>query len=228
MPDLILIPTELERRFLQRWVDGFDRRGDCAEVSNSPVAVELCGFGLVAAAARTTQLIAMRRPQRVILIGIAGALDQSLRVGSAVAFGSVVVDGIGVGFGDSFQSAAAMGWSQWHDPASASATPIGDRLDLSRGDGPALLSVCAASANARHAAVRRRAHPAAVAEDMEGFGVALACQLMRVPLWIVRGISNVAGNRDFKTWQVESALCQAARLVDAILSENHQEKGQTR
>ncbi len=226
MPDLILIPTELERRFLQRWVDGFDHRGDCAEVSKSPVAVELCGFGLVAAAARATQLIAMLRPQRVILIGIAGALDQSLRVGSAVAFGSVVVDGIGVGFGDSFQSAAAMGWSQWHDPASAA--PIGDRLEISSGDGPALLSVCAASANARHAALRRRVHPAAVAEDMEGFGVAMGCQLMRVPLWIVRGISNVAGNRDFKTWQVESALCQAARLVDAILSENRQEKGQTR
>jgi len=215
MPDLILIPTELERRFLQRWAHGFDRRGDCADVSKNPVAVELCGFGLVAAAARTMQLIAERRPQRVVLIGVGGTLDQSLRVGSAVEFGSVTVDGIGVGFGDGFQSAAAMGWSQWQDPTSA--TPIGDRIDFSSGDGPGLLSVCAASADARHAALRRQVYPDAVAEDMEGFGVAMACQLMRVPLRIVRGISNVAGDRDFKTWQIESALCQAARLVDAIL-----------
>jgi len=223
MPDLILIPTELERRFLQRWVYGFDRRGDCTDVSKSPVDVELCGFGLVAAAARTTQLIAVRRPKRVILIGIAGALDQSLLVGSAVEFGSVVVDGIGVGFGDSFQNAAAMGWSHWQDPAS-SAT-IGDRIDLRRGDCAALLSVCAASADARHADQRRQVYRDAVAEDMEGFGVAMACQLMQVPLRVVRGISNVAGNRDFKTWQIESALHQAARMVDAILSED---KGQTK
>ncbi len=218
MPDLIVIPTERERQFLKRWSHDCDRRVDCTDVSKSSVVVELCGFGLVAAAARTTQLIAQRRPTRVILVGIAGTLQRSLPVGTAVEFGSVIVDGIGVGYGGSFQNAAAMGWSQWHDRSSLE--EIGDRIDLQRGDGPALLSVCAASADASHAGLRREIYHDVVAEDMEGFGVAMACRLMQVPLRIVRGISNVAGNRDFNTWQVESALQQAARLVDAILTED--------
>jgi futalosine hydrolase len=68
-----------------------------------------------------------------------------------------------------------------------------------------------------HADLRRKVYRDAVAEDMEGFGVAMACQLLQVPLRIVRGISNVAGNRDFKSWQVESALQQAAVRVNSIL-----------
>jgi futalosine hydrolase len=215
MTDLILIPTELEHRFLSRGAHGFDRRGDCDDLANRAVDVELCGFGLVAAATRAMQLIAQRRPSRVILVGIAGALDPSVPVGTAIEFGSVAVDGIGVGFGDRFQTAAAMGWPHWHDPSSS--VTIGDRIELQTLGGPELLSVCAASADADHASLRRQHYCHAVAEDMEGFGVAMACQLMQVPLRIVRGISNVAGNRDFKTWQVEFALQQAGRLVDAIL-----------
>jgi futalosine hydrolase len=221
MPNLILIPTELERSFLSQSLNGFNRQGDCDDVSNRPFDVELCGFGLIAAAARTMQVIAQRRPSRVILVGIAGTLDPSVAVGTAIEFGSVAVDGIGVGFGGSFRNAAAMGWSHWHDPL-ASVT-IGDRVELQNFGGPELLSVCAASADSNHASLRRQVYCNAVAEDMEGFGVAMACQLMHVPLRIVRGISNVAGNRDFKTWQVELALRQAAGLVDAILK-NHEGK----
>jgi len=215
MPDLILIPTELERRFLSRCGHGFNHRGDCDNATNRSADVELCGFGLVAAAARAMQLIALHRPSRVILIGIAGSLEPSIQVGTAVEFGSVAVDGIGVGFGDSFQNAAAMGWKHWHDPLSS--ITIGDRVELQNAGGPELLSVCAASTDAQHAALRHQIYRNAVAEDMEGFGVAVACQLMQVPLRIVRGISTVAGNRDFIPWQVVPALKQAGRLVDAIL-----------
>jgi len=215
MHDLILIPTELERQFLYQSLCGIDRRGDCTDGSKRSVTVELCGFGLVAATARTAQLIATHHPSRVLLVGIAGTLNPESKVGAAVEFGSVIVDGIGVGFGDSFQNAATMGWPHWHDPSSSE--KIGDRIELQNDTGPVLLSVCAASADALHANLRREVYRDAVAEDMEGFGVAMACQLMHVPLRIVRGISNVAGNRDFKSWQVESALQQAAGRVNSIL-----------
>ncbi len=218
MPDLILIPTELERRFLRRWMDGFDRRGDCIDVSKSTAELELCGFGLVAAAARTVQLIAERRPTRVILVGIAGALAAEAEVGSAIEFASVAVDGIGVGDGESFANAASMGWPHWQTPDSS--LSIGDRIDLREGGGAVLLSVCAASADAKHAARRRHVYHDAIAEDMEGFGVAMACKLMNVPLRIVRGISNIAGNRELKTWQIDSSLEQAAGLVHSLLKES--------
>jgi futalosine hydrolase len=227
MADLILIPTEPEHRFLQPWLDGFAHVDGCnrptgfsshsnnADTGAEKVLVRLCGFGLIAAAARAMQLITENRPRRVILIGIAGTLVPSLAVGSAIELGSVQVDGVGVGYGNRFQNAGAMGWLHWRDPSTA--LTIGDRIDLNHSSGPNLLSVCAASIDPAHADQRRSAYPDAVAEDMEAFGVAVACQLAGVQLHVVRGISNLAGNRDFKTWQVKSALQHAAQLVDQIL-----------
>ena len=54
---------------------------------------------------------------------------------------------------------------------------------------------------------------------MEGFAVALACRLAGVPLLIVRGISNTAGDRDTIRWQIEAALAAAAHLTLRILDE---------
>lgn len=227
MSDLILIPTELERGILRRWLHDSYHRVDCNEVACRPLEpttdaldrceVELCGFGLIAAAARTMQLIAQRNPQRIILVGIAGALGAAVEVGSAIEFGAVTVDGIGVGCGESYRSATAIGWSHWVDYPSGQT--IGDTIDLVAGGRPMLLSVGAASSDIGHADQRRQRYPAAIAEDMEGFGVALACQLMRVPLRIVRGISNVAGDRNFSQWQIETALQQAAQHVAGIRAE---------
>jgi futalosine hydrolase len=61
--------------------------------------------------------------------------------------------------------------------------------------------------------------PAAVAEDMEGFAVALACRLAGVPLTIIRGISNTAGDRDHARWRVPEALAAAAALSLQTLEE---------
>ncbi len=47
-----------------------------------------------------------------------------------------------------------------------------------------------------------RVFPDAMAEDMEGFGVALACRFAEVPLSIVRGFSNWVGDRNHSNWKV--------------------------
>jgi futalosine hydrolase len=46
---------------------------------------------------------------------------------------------------------------------------------------------------------------------MEGFAVAFACTLADTPVSIVRGVSNVVGDRDPAHWRIPSAL-GAARL----------------
>ena len=61
--------------------------------------------------------------------------------------------------------------------------------------------------------------PAAAAEDMEGFAVALACRLACVPCTIVRGISNTVGDRDTTRWQTTAALEAAAGIVRRLLAE---------
>ena len=220
---LLLIPTELERR---RFLD----RGG---LPRGLAQVECCGFGPVAAAARTAQLCRALRPARVLLVGIAGAYDvRTHPVGQAFEFDGVAIDGVGVGRGEGFIAPPELGFPQW--PGSGSdegrgVAPIYDRLELSAaGDargataGPAapprlLLTTCAASASPAEAAERRARFPEAVAEDMEGFAVATACALAGVQLRIVRGISNLVGDRDPATWRIPAALEAARKLAVELL-----------
>lgn len=204
-PTLLLFPTELEQRRF-------------ADTGGLPVGHALpfvCGFGPVAAAARTAELLGTLHPRRVVLLGIAGAYDTERHpVGSALVFSRVAVDGIGVGEGERFQGPPTLGFPQW--PGSADTRRIGDEVRVQapphRDDG-LLLTTCAASDTPELAALRRARFPDAVAEDMEGFAVALACELRGTPCTIVRGISNRVGDRTPENWRIPAALLAARRLV---------------
>jgi futalosine hydrolase len=208
---LLLVPTAGERRIVEQ-VMGL---GDSGQVR-----IELSGFGPIAAAARTAHLVATLEPASVTLIGIAGTLNDRLTVGQAYRFDEVASYGIGVGSGSDFQPAAAVGWPQWPGDQATGQHAVGDRLG--RADpttGHVLLTACAASAVPADVALRRELIPDAVAEDMEGFGVALACEIACVPWTIIRGISNRAGDRDHARWCVEPALAAAAALALETLAE---------
>ena len=208
---LVLIPTELERKHLARQPD-FGAVAPC----------DLCGFGPIASAAHARHALARHQPDRVIMIGIAGTFyPRGLPVAAAAVFPSVVLDGVGVGSSSEFISAAALGFP--HDPTTASAPHKRfDELPLKAPYGAAagqLLTCCAASATPEEARQRRESFPGAVAEDMEGFGVALACQLGGVQLAIVRGISNEVGNRQIERWQISEALDAAWVLANRLIRE---------
>ena len=217
---LILVPTEMERRILDPMLALATARGG---------SVALCGFGPVAAAARTARLIAEHAPERVLLVGIAGRLDDRLAVGAAYRFDRVACYGVGAGSGGEFLPAEAIGWLQWPGDAAAASdragSQIGDVISCAAGDragsgrADLLLTVCAAAANAEDVRLRKQTFPAATAEDMEGFAVAFACRLQGVPIDIVRGISNTAGDRDTSRWQVTAAAEAAGRLALQVMAE---------
>jgi len=254
----------MEREVLQAELGPWLRSGEWT--------LQVCGFGVAAAAACSSAILARHRPRHVVLTGIAGVYRARSMVGRAVWFDRVLCDGIGVGTGDSFTSAAELGWPHAHD---SEGRAIGDVLPLqlpaadwtkgrraeSESSRPAdtltaeaafsghLVTVCAASADERAAEARFRRvtgglataaggaiggaapdlpPPAdlsgseassttpttpVIAEDMEGFGVALACRLHCIPLATVRGLSNVAGDRRHAGWEVERALRAAAAQI---------------
>lgn len=213
-PTLLLIPTELE---LMR----FEDQGGAA---GAGVLVETCGFGPVAAAARTAQRLAVLRPAKVLLVGIAGAFDEEAHpIGEAFEFGAVAIDGIGVGEGAGIVAPPALGFPQWPGSPDSSRSPIFDRVHLARAGvtegGSLLLTTCSASADERQASDRRARFPEAVAEDMEGFAVAAACAMAGVPLRIVRGISNRVGDRDPASWRIPAALAAARRMALEVLAD---------
>lgn len=209
---LVLIPTDLERGLL------------APRLREAEVWIELCGFGIAAAAARAAHLLALHRPRRVILVGIAGRFTDRLPLGSAAVFDAVTCHGIGVGSGTEFVSAAALGWPHWPGEPAGSPTAVGDSIRCGSPANAAvpraatLLTVAAASASMEEASLRRAAYPTAEAEDMEGFAVALACRLAAVPCAIVRGLANDAGDRDHARWHTATALDAAAAVVRDLLA----------
>lgn len=216
---LILVPTELERRVIAPLIHGRLAAGD---------RLELCGFGPVVAAARAARLLADLRPAEVVLAGIAGTIDRhggQVVPGTAWLFERVAAYGIGAGTGQAFTPAADLGWPQWPGDPSDAGSAIGDAIDcplppschpLPRAG--LLLTACSAAAGAADVELRKRLHPDATAEDMEGFGVAAACRLAGVPCRLLRGISNVAGDRDKDHWQVAAALEGVAHLLIRLLA----------
>ena len=202
------MPTEIERQHLAS-----------QPRFNSYGPRELCGFGPVVAAARTSSQIAIHKPDRVLLIGIAGTFNASvLPVGGAALLPRVIMHGIGVGTDETFVPAGEMGFQHWRGEGEESA--IGDEIVLSTPRSSisgSLLTCSAASASAQDMRNRLDRYPGVVAEDMEGYAVALACRLENVPLVIVRGISNVVGDRLSKNWQIPQALIAAWSLAEEAI-----------
>jgi futalosine hydrolase len=216
---LVLVPTEFELRKLQPLI------AEAVATANGTIAT--CGFGPIVSGIKTTQLLTRHNPTNVVLAGIAGAIGPRFSIGTAASFSQVACYGIGAGSGSEFQTASELGWTRWNeatatqesqdvlqlysDPASFrswrsdSTAGSGDASDSSI-DEPLLLTVCAASANSTDVADRLKKFPQAAAEDMEAYSVAVACRMANVPLTVIRGISNIAGDRNKAHWDVDAAL----------------------
>jgi len=195
----VVTATEAERVILRRIL------AKIGDPMNASASIEVCGFGLIAAAIGTMRLVEAYRPTRLVLIGIAGTFDETeFPIGSARRFGRVLIDGVGVGEGDAFQSAGQLGWG-------------GDEGIELPGDG-LLLSVTSASSDAAMADRRRRrfsglvGQGGAIAEEMEGYAVAAACKTAGIRCEVVRGASNRVGDRDHANWKIDAALAAAWRL----------------
>ena len=207
---LVLVPTDFELAKMRPfWPTAFDR---------DDVTVETCGFGPIAAASRTAQLIARTNAEKVLLVGIAGSYCDQLSIGTASQFQQVGCYGVGLGDGPDFEPANRMGWAHF----SSAETKIGDRIRLrsNHGDDDRTLLTCtAASRDEADVRLRLSLFADAVAEDMEGFAMAIACEMANVTQrYIVRGISNRAGDRNKENWQIDEALDSACQLAELVVA----------
>ncbi len=208
---LLLVPTDRELQVILR-------HPEVSSLVESGLGTGLCGFGLIASGIVTARKLDARNPKAVILAGIAGALSAETEIGQTVEFSSVISHGIGVGFGVEHQSARLMGWEPFPD----SVLPVGEAIRLGWPNSTLvadqqLVSVCSASASDQERLTILSRFPGSVAEDMEGYAVAAACHLAAIPIRIVRGISNLAGDRNHSRWKTGEALSSAAEQVASII-----------
>ncbi|HEX6499959.1 MAG TPA: futalosine hydrolase [Micromonosporaceae bacterium] len=191
-----------------------------AEDAASRITVATVGVGPAAAAAGTARLLALAeaagdRYHLVLSAGIGGGVPGRVPVGGvALARRSVAVD-LGADSPDGFIPLDDLGFGSavvTADPkllaALSEALPdavVGDVVTASTVTGTAdgLTTVVARA-------------PDAVAEGMEGFGVASAAVAADAGFGEVRAISNPVGPRDRAAWRIAPAL-DALRRVGAAL-----------
>ena len=188
--------------------------------AGSTVTVEAVGVGPAAAAAGTARLLALAEaagtPYRwVVSAGIAGGFADRAKVGDvALATRSIAAD-LGAASPDGFLSLDELGFGS----ATVDADPrllARLRAALPGAIAGAVLTVSTATGTAPTAAALARRHPDAVAEAMEGYGVACAAAVSGVAFAELRTISNPIGPRDRAGWRIADALATLGTAMSAI------------
>jgi futalosine hydrolase len=167
------------------------------------VVVEPVGVGPAAAAAGTARLLAAGDYRAVISAGIAGGFPGRAPIGATVLGARSIAADLGAESEDGFLPVEELGFGTSVVPADkallealAPALPgaiVGDVLTLS--------TVTGTASTAQRLA---RRFPDAVAEAMEGYGVAVAAA--GLPFVELRAISNPIGPRDRAAWRLAEAF----------------------
>ncbi|UWE07940.1 futalosine hydrolase [Actinacidiphila bryophytorum] len=171
-------------------------------------AVVAAGVGPAAAAAGTAyalmEQLSAGRPDLVVSAGIGGGFAPAAPVGSLAVAEAIVAADLGAQTADGFTPVAELGFgrSEHRPPAGLSREVAGA---LAAAYGP-VLTVGTVTGTAERAAELAARHPGAVAEAMEGFGVAEAAAVLDVPVLEIRAISNAVGPRDRAAWRIGEAL----------------------
>jgi futalosine hydrolase len=177
---------------------------------NDRLSVVAGGVGPAAAAASTTRalILAAERgmPYAVVIsAGIAGGFAGRVEVGATVLATAAVAADLGAETSDGFLSIAELNFGQSTIECDADVLAALQEA-LPGAAGGAVLTVSTVTGTEERAAVLRERHPDAVAEAMEGFGVATAAHQAGVAFAELRTISNPIGPRDRAAWRIGDAL----------------------
>jgi futalosine hydrolase len=178
-----------------------------------PGEVVAVGVGIAAAAAGTARLLATGDYRAVISAGIAGGFG--VPPGGVVLGTSSIAADLGAESPDGFIPLSVLGFG-------ADRLAVDDELLAALRavlpgavEGP-ILSVSTVTGTADGLRALEGRHPDAVAEGMEGFGVATAATGAGVPFAEVRTISNPVGPRDRGAWRIADALAALTEVGRAL------------
>ncbi|WP_041833114.1 futalosine hydrolase [Actinoplanes sp. N902-109] len=177
------------------------------------VVVHPVGVGPSAAAAGTARLLALAEAAgapcaAVISAGIAGGFAGRADLGATVLGNRSIAADLGAESPEGFLPIEELGFGSsvvTADPALLEALPTAIRGDI--------LTLSTVTGTAGTAAALQARFPDAVAEAMEGYGVACAAQAAGLPFVEVRTISNPVGPRDRGAWRLREAF---SALTDAV------------
>ena len=207
---LIVTAVEVERAAVLAGLGLGDAREDDVETGR-PIVVKAAGVGPASAAAVTAQLLTIAGYldqwfDAVICTGIAGGFTERVEIGGlALATESIAAD-LGASSPDGFHSLDELGFGTSRHAADPTLLRL-LRTTLPEAVAGPVLTVSTVTGTAGEKATVEKRHPDAVAEAMEGFGVATATRRWPgVAFGEIRAISNAIGPRDRSAWRIPQAL----------------------
>lgn len=207
---LIVTSVEAEREAVQRGI------GD-----NTRIRVIAAGVGQAAAAAGTAAELASGRYELVINMGIGGGFRDAAAIGSIVVASEIVAADLGAESAEGFLLIDELGFGSaraaTEEAVSKQITAVLQAKGIAVAYAP-VLTVSTVTGTAATAQALAARIPGAAAEAMEGFGVAAAAALMKLPVLEIRGISNAVGPRDRDAWRIKDALL-ALEAAGAAITE---------
>jgi futalosine hydrolase len=140
----------------------------------------------------------------VVSAGIAGGFTPDAPLGSLVVADDIVAADLGAETPDGFLPVTELGFGTVsHRPPESL---VRDLVAATGARAGTVLTVSTVTGSAARAAELRARHPRALAEAMEGFGVAEAAAAHGVPVLEIRAVSNPVGPRDRAAWRIGDAL----------------------
>ncbi|MFD7468225.1 futalosine hydrolase [Streptomyces tendae] len=147
----------------------------------------------------------------VVSAGIGGGFPPDAPVGSLVLADAITAADLGAETADGFLPVTDLGFGTvTHLPPAPLVRAVAEATGARPGT---VLTGSTVTGTAARAALLRERHPDALAEAMEGFGVAEAAAAHGVPVLELRAVSNPVGPRDRAAWRIGEAL---AALTDAF------------
>ncbi|CAL9536215.1 Futalosine hydrolase [Streptomyces sp. enrichment culture] len=163
------------------------------------------------ATALTAAALAGRPYALVVSAGIAGGFAPHAPVGSLVVADEITAADLGAETADGFLPVTDLGFGTvTHRPPPDLVRTVAAATGARPGT---VLTGSTVTGTAARADALRARHPRALAEAMEGFGVAEAAAAHGTPVLELRAVSNPVGPRDRAAWRIGDAL---AALTDAF------------
>ncbi|MFJ3218328.1 futalosine hydrolase [Kitasatospora sp. NPDC086801] len=181
-----------------------------------PVDVLAGGVGPAAAAAAASAALGAPggRYGLAVSAGIAGGFAPYAPVGATVLADAIVTADLGAETPEGFADVTELGFGTVRHTPPPAAVALAARA-LGAATGP-VLTVSTVTGSAERAAALAARHPGALAEAMEGFGVAEAAARHGVPVLELRTVSNPVGPRDRAAWRIGEALAALERAFAAL------------
>ncbi|KZE46221.1 futalosine hydrolase [Brevibacillus parabrevis] len=179
------------------------------------------GVGPAAAAASTARALTEARYDLVVCAGICGGFVGRADVGSLLVASEIVCADLGAETPDGFHSVDELGFGSARVAVPEELAARVEQAMLQAGL-PAyrgqILTLSTVTGTAQTAQALAERMPGALAEAMEGYGVAMAAQASGVPVLEIRTVSNAIGPRDKSAWRIKEAL-EALQKGSAVLRE---------